>query len=67
MSSFDEYQRNFIPHKIPVVLIKLFEFEDDPSDFFSSGFELADDDKTGIKTWSENPVIRNGAQEPPIM
>ena len=54
MLSLNDYKQNFRPYEIPDVLIKLLEFEHDQSDYFSSGFELVDDDKTCVKTWSEN-------------
>ncbi|MCQ4140620.1 hypothetical protein [Chryseobacterium sp. EO14] len=50
----NEFKRNFVGFELPKELILLNEFDNNVSDYYSEGFELALDDKSGIATWSEN-------------
>jgi hypothetical protein len=53
MILLNEYKQNFEPHEVPDALVKLVEFDNERRAFFSSGFELAGDDKGGLKTYSD--------------
>jgi len=54
-----EYAPNFVGYDIPNILIELLAFENECSNnaYFSEGFELIFDDKSGLKTWSDNPTF----------
>ena len=52
-----DFEKNFLGLTIPDELIKLLDFQNNISknDFFAEGFELnVDEDKHGLKTFSEN-------------
>jgi hypothetical protein len=53
MVKISQYEKNFLPHSVPPSIAKLVAFEAKQDGFFSSGFELAVDDKSGIKTWCD--------------
>ena len=55
MIKLQDYKKNFRPHDVPDALAKLLAFDGTQDGFYSSGFELAVDDKGGLKTWSEDP------------
>ena len=55
MLDLQTYSTNFHPHPVPPILAKLLEFGNRTDDWFSTGFELCEDDKYGIKTYSEDP------------
>jgi len=57
MPSRAAYEKNFLPHQVPKALGELLEFQSSVKGFFSSGFELADDDKGGIETWSSDSAF----------
>jgi hypothetical protein len=52
-----EFATNFPESSTPPELRKLVEFDSQTGDkgFYAEGFELAIDDKGGLKTWSTNP------------
>jgi hypothetical protein len=52
MVKLKDYKKNFRPHEVPAALAKLVELDAKIDGYFSAGFELGPDDKTGIKTWS---------------
>jgi len=55
MVKLKDYKKNFQPHDVPDALSKLVEFDAKQDGYFASGFELAVDDKGGMKTWSDAP------------
>jgi hypothetical protein len=52
-----EYASNFVGYDIPIILVELLAFENECGNnaYFSEGFELIVDDKSGLTTWSDNP------------
>jgi hypothetical protein len=51
------YKQNFQPHDVPPSLAKLVAFDANQDGFYSSGFELAVDDKSGIESWSDDEAF----------
>lgn len=55
-----KFREQFGNHKIPVLLEDLFRFEQEyGTESYSECFYLSANDKTGIKTWSEDPEFYN--------
>lgn len=48
-----EFEQNFAGHDIPEELVSLYHFQTEHSEY-SQGFYLHPDDKSGLKTWSDN-------------
>jgi hypothetical protein len=59
MTSIDGFAKNFEPYAVPTELAKLFAFQQGVRKFegYSKGFWLTEDDKGGLKTWSEDPAF----------
>jgi hypothetical protein len=59
MASMDGFAKNFEPYAVPPELAKLFAFQQGVRKFegYSKGFWLTEDDKGGLKTWSEDPAF----------
>jgi hypothetical protein len=57
MTSMDGFAKNFEPHAVPAELAKLLAFQESVRTFegYSKGFWLTEDDKGGLKSWSEDP------------
>ena len=57
MTGENEFAKNFEPYAVPPELAKLFVFQQGVRTFqgYSDGFWLIEDDKGGLKTWSEKP------------
>ncbi|MET0410373.1 MAG: hypothetical protein ABW217_03715 [Polyangiaceae bacterium] len=57
MISAQEFAKNFAPHAVPAELVKLLAFQEDVGKFgrYAKGFGLERDDKSGLKSWSEDP------------
>ncbi len=54
------YKKNFAPHSPPKALAQLLEFQNAQDGYFSDGFELATDDKGGLKSWSADAEFLAG-------
>lgn len=59
LMKLEDYKQNFLPHDVPDELARLVAFDGKHRRFFSSGFELAVDDKAGLKTYSDDPSFLN--------
>jgi hypothetical protein len=57
MISVDGFAKNFEPYSVPPELLKLLAFQQGVQTFegYSKGFWLTEDDKGGLKSWSEDP------------
>jgi hypothetical protein len=57
VTTIQEFAKNFEPHPVPAELAKLLAFQEDVGKFgrYSDGFGLERDDKSGLKSWSEDP------------
>jgi hypothetical protein len=57
MTSVDGFAKNFEPYTAPPELLKLLAFQKGVQTFegYSKGFWLTEDDKGGLKSWSEDP------------
>lgn len=57
MTSAQEFAKNFEPHAVPAELAQLLVFQENVGKFerYSKGFGLERDDKSGLKSWSEDP------------
>jgi hypothetical protein len=54
-----EFRDNFAPYAVPPVLVKLFRFQEDVSEFegYSEGFGLVEDAKDGLESWSDDSAF----------
>ncbi len=58
MPSAEEFKTNFAGHAVPAELEKLRAFEERADgQYFSESFELTVDDKSGLKTWSDDATF----------
>jgi len=57
VTTIQEFAKNFEPYEVPAELAKLLAFQEDEGKYgrYSAGFGLERDDKSGLKSWSEDP------------
>lgn len=56
-----DFAKNFAGHSMPKELEKLLAFDERADgSYYSDGFELVEDDKSGLASWSEDPAFLGG-------